>query len=72
MNIYRCSSARGKLPLKILHCFPNAFRIKSKLLSGVFKAHPPPRPHHVPWSGGAWDQETCAQISATPLPCDFE
>ena len=37
MNIFRYSSARGKLPLKTRHGFPDAFRIKSKLLSGVFK-----------------------------------
>lgn len=42
MNIYRYSSGSGKLPLKTLHGFPDAFRIKSKLLSGVFK---PPTPN---------------------------
>ena len=45
MNSYKCSSARGKRSLNLLHGFPNAFRIKSKLLSGVFK---PPTPTPCP------------------------
>lgn len=42
MNIYRCSSAHGKRPLNLLHGFPNAFRIKSKLLAGCSSPHPHP------------------------------